>query len=450
MKKIVLTVATVMLFSWQGLSFADSSVDALIQKLEDKGILTSEDASQLKDEISTKEEASQTKTFKSLLPGWLNGLKISGDMRLREQVNYTKVPGSANFHQNRARLRARLNVEDQINDKVKVIVGIATDGGIPRSRNYTFGGNPDFGTQGIVLNKAYAVYTPNKMVTLEAGKMDNPIWEPGPGGPGGSLFWDPNLTPEGGSIQLEKKVNKYMTPWLQGDIFDLRDAAPSASIRTDPYMLVTQGGIKGDLTDKVYYKAGLTWYNINNPSHYYDSALSAGTNSRVIGPAGTSILKYNFSNVIVEGAELGINDPFDDLLPSPIYIPQVGIFGDFADNSSTGDHQNKAWMFGAYMGNSKINGWGTWRLQSYYKVIERDAWLDVLPDADFYSGGTNVAGWRQELDIGLAKNVWFDICWFRSNIFKTIPGIQGVTATNTNPSEGAPNNTFQMDLNFNF
>ena len=48
MKKIVLTLTAVLIFSWQGLSFASSSVDALIQKLEDKGILTDQDAVQLK------------------------------------------------------------------------------------------------------------------------------------------------------------------------------------------------------------------------------------------------------------------------------------------------------------------------------------------------------------------------------------------------------------------
>jgi len=36
MEKIVLTLTAVMIFGWQGLSFAASSVDALIQKLEDK------------------------------------------------------------------------------------------------------------------------------------------------------------------------------------------------------------------------------------------------------------------------------------------------------------------------------------------------------------------------------------------------------------------------------
>ena len=102
--------------------------------------------------------------------------------------------------------------------------------------------------------------------------------------------------------------------------------------KTDPYMMVTQGGIKGNLTEKVYYKAGLTWYDVNNPNHLiFGEGL--GINSTSTGPGGASILKYNFNNVIVEGADIGINDPFGELLPSPIYIPQIGVFGDYRTKS---------------------------------------------------------------------------------------------------------------------
>src|SRR5271154_66200 len=107
MKRIVLTLTAAMIFAWQGQSFAGSSVDALIQKLEDKGILTNQEASQIKDEVSANEQDSQQTTFKSLLPDWVNGLKISGDFRLRDQIQVRKVPGGSasgdNLDQNRAR-----------------------------------------------------------------------------------------------------------------------------------------------------------------------------------------------------------------------------------------------------------------------------------------------------------------------------------------------------------
>ena len=99
-------------------------------------------------------------------------------------------------------------------------------------------------------------------------------------------------------------------------------------------------------------------------------------------------------------------------------------------------------MMGAYMGNSAINGWGTWKIQSYYKVLERDSWLDALPDDDFYSGDTDVAGWRNQLDIGLAKNVWFTMSYFRTHVYKYF----GTGAF----SQKAPEDLFQMDLNLKF
>ncbi len=480
MKKLVLTLTAAMIFSWQAMGFAASSVDSLIQKLEDKGILTQQDAAQLKGEISQNEQASQQSTFKSMLPDWVNNIKLTGDFRFRDQIQERKIPGgdlgsspttgtgfgTRNLHQNRARIRARINFEDQINDQFKVVVGIATDGGTARSNNYTLGGststNKDnatfsdsFGKPSLILNKAYAVYTPNSMITAEVGKMDNPIWEPA----NASFFWDPDITPEGGSLQLQKKINDYVTPWVQADVFDLHDATPTNGTKTDPFMMVLQGGAKGNLTDKIYYKAAASWYDVNNPSHLV-FGQSLGTNTQITAAqsaSGSAALKYNFRDVIVVGAEFGMNDPLGELLdniPTPDYLPhpyiaQIGVFGDYAENQDTGDDQNKAWEMGAYMGNSAINGWGTWKIQSYYKTLERDSWLDIFPDDDFYSGDTNTKGWRTQLDIGLAKNVWFTMSYFRTNIFKDYTTVSTLTPTSAFSHSG-PESLYQMDLNFKF
>jgi hypothetical protein len=39
-----------------------------------------------------------------------------------------------------------------------------------------------------------------------------------------------------------------------------------------------------------------------------------------------------------------------------------------------------------------------------FRVLERDAWLDVLRDTSFYSGNTNVMDHRVKVLFGLAKN----------------------------------------------
>jgi Putative porin len=459
MKKIVLTLTAVMIFAWQGMSVAASSVDALIQKLEDKGILTDQDANQLKGEIASNEQNSQQNTFKSLLPDWLNSMKLTGDFRLRDQwqVRHDRVTAaSANdLARNRGRMRARLNVEDQVNDKLKVIVGIATNGesgsypGNDRSNNITFGGNGGsegtFNKSALVLNKAYAIYTPASYVTLMGGQMDNPIWEPA------SLLWDPDITPIGGVVQFQKKLNDYITPFSTSGFLVVKDQTPSISpvatnTKTDPYIFFTQDGIKGNLTEKVYYKAAGTYYNFSDPNHF---VLDNSNATNELSTSATGGYDYNFE--LLGGAvELGMNDPFGELLPAPIYIPQVGVFGSYFQNLDP-SHQNAAWDIGAYMGSSAINGFGTWKLQSYWKVLERNSWMDALPDDDFYSGDTDTEGLRTQLDVGLAKNVWMTLSYFHTNVYKYFRGTtEAGSATLGAFSQSAPEDLWQMDLNFKF
>jgi len=367
-------------------------------------------------------------------------------------------------------LRARLNFEDQINDKVKVIVGIATNGensaglGNPRSNNLTFGGNNTgenpFYKSTIVLQKAYAIYTPTSWATLEGGQMDNPIWEPVTGN--SQLLWDPNITQQGGAVLLQKRLNDYVTPWATSTMFVLDDAAPSTSataFKTDPYMYVEQGGIKGNLTEKVYYKAGISYYGVSNPdrvvfSNRPSSTSTTSPTNNTNSTNGTGS-QYTYGYYLIGGAlDLGMNDRFGELLPSPIYIPQIGVVAQFYENngapSSAG---NKAWELGGYVGSSQLNGWGTWKLTSVYKVLERNAWLDVFPDADDYNGATDTAGIRTQLDLGLAKNTWLTLTYYHVNVFKDISALSYAgsgPAPLTAYSGSAPENLYQIDLNFKF
>ena len=80
MKKNVLPFMLAITFAWQGFSFADSSVDELIQKLEDKGILNQQEASQLKDNASDKRRRFPTK--RPLKTCFLTGLVVSNSQEI--------------------------------------------------------------------------------------------------------------------------------------------------------------------------------------------------------------------------------------------------------------------------------------------------------------------------------------------------------------------------------
>jgi len=487
MKRNVFILIVANFLAWQGLSYADSSVDALIQKLEDKGVLTQQEASQLKDQVSDKEQASQQATFKSMLPDWINGFKITGDMRLRYQDQERGSINQDNPH-DRGRVRARLNIEDQINDKIKFVFGVGTDGtggnngsgtslyNFNRSNNYSFGGNGSntsnipsgsFDKDFIVLNKAYAEYTPMADLKVDVGKMDNPIWEPSSISTE-RFLWDPNITPEGGAIQYQKKINDYITPFTTDGVFVVNDTSHST---LDTWMYFNQVGLKGNPTEKTYYKLAGTWYDISNPDHQLMSTRgtdltnttlvntgSAATSVKCGAGYGTSINSttecYEYSyNALVGAIDLGINDPFGESLP--IYIPQMGVRGEVIRNPQRKipSDQKNGWEMGAYIGNSALNGWGTWQLSGDYRVMEQNAWMDIFPDFDQYTGDTDVAGTRFELDIGLMKNVWFDFNIFDMHVYKPFYNNALAAYSGGNPNITNASNKeilYQADINMKF
>ena len=132
------------------------------------------------------------------------------------------------------------------------------------------------------------------------------------------------------------------------------------------------------------------------------------------------------------GGELRVNDPFGEGFP--IYIPRIGLIGEYINNPDP-DDEHVGWLAGAYFGNSKVSGKGQWKITGTYRYLGRDAWLDVLPDSDFYGGATDVKGYEAILEIGLTKNIIWVLDYYRSD---------RISATK------APESVLQTDLNFKF
>ena len=90
---------------------------------------------------------------------------------------------------------------------------------------------------------------------------------------------------------------------------------------------------------------------------------------------------------------------------------------------------------GGYMGDRKVTGPKQWKITGTYRYLGKDAWLDALPDSDFYGGATDVRGYETIFEYGLAKNVWVSIDYYRSERIKTTK---------------APETVLETDLNFKF
>jgi hypothetical protein len=67
---------------------------------------------------------------------------------------------------------------------------------------------------------------------------------------------------------------------------------------------------------------------------------------------------------------------------------------------------------GFILGDEKVSEFGNWQFTYNYRNLEKDAWVDWLPDSDFYEGDTGVKGSEFEFTFGLSKNVTFGIDYY--------------------------------------
>lgn len=404
---------------------ATTQVDSLIQLLVDKKILTESEAAKLKDQIVDDEKEIRTANFKNDTPQWVQDMKLSGDFRLRYQYEKRNSADANEKDRSRGRIRMRLGVDTKINDKIMLGVGIATSGGTTtannsnaRAGNFSFGDS--FAKDFISLNYAYVKYTPDDRLAFTGGQMKNPIWEPM------EFLWDSDITPQGGAIEANYKLSDALKLWGMLAGFQ---AGESGTNEADPFMYVVQGGIQGKLmSEKIDYKIAGIFNGMDNIGKTALSNRSSPATNTTNG-AGEYEFRYTSGGVV---SEFGLNDPLGDNFP--IDLPRVGIFGEYMKNPSA-DSQNVAWMAGGYLGNSKVSGWGTWKITGAYKSIGKDAWLDILPDSDFYSGATDVKGYEAIFEMGFAKGVSLAFDYYRDERIKTIK---------------APESLFQGDINFKF
>ena len=249
MKKWLVTIMVAVFglastLSYASMSAPDTAVDSLIAKLVEKGVLNKDEGDLLKGRVQYDSKVIQENNMKRDIPEWVQNTKIGGDMRVRFQDSLRKSTSSTSAVNNsQGRLRMRLNTEIKMNDKAKVVIGIASTGGAnnARSNNVTFSGdssteaaNKPFAKTNVVLNKAYGQYIFNDRLTLWGGKMDNPIWEPM------EFLWDSDITPEGVAAKYEYKLNSMVTLSALGSFFMLNNVASSTS---DPFVWVTQGTV---------------------------------------------------------------------------------------------------------------------------------------------------------------------------------------------------------------
>lgn len=393
-------------------------IDILVDKLVEKGILSSVEAQIILDE--TKEEAAKeiAQGKSSLLPEWVQKMQFKGDLRLRYQ--YNRRQGDAAI-QHRARYRLRLGVETKIVDKVKIAVGLATGSTDPRSTNVTM--NNSFEKPEIRLDYAFVKYDPASWVSLYGGRILRApvLWEPG------DFLWDSDITPQGGAVTFNKSITGTWDLFFNAGLFVLDE---SASDKSDPYMYYFQPGTAVSITDNINAKAAVTLYGFSSVKGAVLDQ-TAGSNTLSGGK-----LKYDY-NSISPAAEISINNPLQWFTgpDSAPWVHYLGFFGEYVYNPDPGQN-NKGYSWGAKIGDKDVKDKQQWQLRYMWRYMEKDSWLDVFPDSDAYGGRTGVKGHEVVFEYGLNKNLSLALDYYYMERIKE-----------AGSSKTYPENLVQVDLN---
>ena len=183
------------------------SADALINKLVEKGILSTKEANELRDEAD--KDFKHSYTVKTGMKDWVNMFKVAGDVQVRYEGFFSdsefKNPGTTNRYlwqdRNRFRYRMRFGVTASLKDNLEAGLMLAsgqttTSGGNPLSQNQTFTGNG--ANNYLWINQAYGKWSPlsgpDWTGTISVGKIANPLQFD-------EMVFDDDYTPTGAGLQ---------------------------------------------------------------------------------------------------------------------------------------------------------------------------------------------------------------------------------------------------------
>jgi hypothetical protein len=431
---------------------------------------------ELREEIR-KEVIAQAKSERwvapNSLPDWISQLKVSGDVRVRLQSDKVRAGGAAaqyfdndvvtNFaglrnveNQNRSRIRARLAVDSDTNEKTQAGVRISTGNQTsPVSSSSTSGDATN--RFGVKLDRAFIRYKPLEWLSLEAGRFGNPFL-------GTDLVFAPELGLDGFSASVRPKFDggfASFSPFATLGVFPLRNdpfagnrkltgaqigAGWEVSKKTNLKFAVAQyniGGAAGipntDSTDPAYnsteYESGFrqrgnTLFRIN--------ADPFGTGAPVYGLAS----KFNV-NSLLASVELKHFDPVRLVFSGESIVNKGFNAAEIAQRVGLPINQrNGGYTVRMTAGSPVISKQGEWQLGVGVRKLERDATLDALTDPDFVLGGTNVKGHFLTFSYGIEKNTALALRYLSGETIDAPIGSPGLAPIKVR--------TLQLDMNVKF
>jgi hypothetical protein len=192
----LLTLSGIFALTTGNLKAADDS--ALLDALVRKGVLTNKEADQIQSDAAKNALSTGAAPNKIIIGDWVNELKLSGDLRIRNQWDQRtpqlpRPPGlktfDGNVNRDRWRFRLRLNADFKLAGNFFGGVQLSTsDNRNGASGNATVTGGYD--NYNIYISRAFMGWNPTPGLTFIVGKQANPFYTT-------DMFWSPDVSPTG-------------------------------------------------------------------------------------------------------------------------------------------------------------------------------------------------------------------------------------------------------------
>jgi hypothetical protein len=333
---------------------------------------------------------------------WATRVKARGDLRYRHEMIDPErvVDGSAEdaAKRTRERIRARFGFDAKVTDNVKATVQFATGGDDPRSTNQTLGGT--YTRKAIGVDLAYADWQFMNGTYLALGKQPQPYWRPGQ-----SLFFDGDITPEGGSVRFDRGMlfGSAYGWWLT----EQYNSDPKGE-NSDANIFGAQLGLKFPLFDNEtriavqYFDCGACKDN----SPLYANNGNGNTTYKLPG-SETNLLKYDYQ-ILELSAQMGLS----------LFDMPFAVWADYAQNLASGVEYDTVYGLGVMLG--KASNAKTWEAGVMYQSLDKDALFGQLVDSDFGDGKTDTEGWMLKGGYAPVKGITLNATYFINTLNKDV------------------------------
>jgi hypothetical protein len=348
------------------------TVDGLLDKLVSKGILTVQEANELRDQADQKSAPATEQ--KSLMPAWVTDLEFSGDLRGRFDGIYAE--NDAFTQRERWRYRARVGFTMTLLEAFEIgmrlgsgEVGSLRSSGIdPISNNQDLENNAS--KKGIFIDRVYGTWMPlrgeDATLNLTIGKMQNPFVF-------SDMIFDPDYTPEGAAVQVGYKLADHHEIKLNGGAFVIDELSAS---RSDPYLFGGQLRLDSTWNEFLATSTGVALLGLTSPEQLVSTAVPNMNAGNTRDRSGA--LVYDYYPVIADASVIFTLESFP-LYPGAFPI-RVG--GDYVhNNGAPRSADNYAWSLSVNLGRAEKRR--SWELEYTYKWLGANAWYEEMTDSDF-------------------------------------------------------------------